>query len=69
MSKTKLRNKNFKKEAKVINNKSSKRIKIYNQIWNKAKRYNKEKKIVNHQFNQEFLLFLKSVSLKKKFRF
>ena len=62
MSKTKLRNKIFKKGAKVINNKSSKKIKIYNQIWNKAKRCNKEKNILNLQFNQEFLLFLKSVS-------
>ena len=62
MSRTKLRNKIFKKGAIVINNKSSQKIKIYNQIWNKAIRNNKEKKILNLQFNQEFLLFQKSVS-------
>jgi hypothetical protein len=62
VSRTKLRNKIFKKGAIVINNKSSQKIKIYNQIWNKAIRNNKEKKILNLQFNQEFLLFQKSVS-------
>jgi hypothetical protein len=48
-----------KKVVKVINNKSSKKIKIYNQIWNKAKRINKEKISFNLQFYQEFPLFHK----------